>query len=600
MPGLIVEEILPGSTAPAMRNVVCTTASPGDYPQMRDRIRFTVLHANGIQPSDFLSGLSDPYVTISQTSGKFAGKTRVIKNTLTPRWDQVFEFILGSECEKFVFKIFDEDLVGIRDELLGVFELDGNAIVREMDSSNSSSITRICPVDQETSKQKSIRLALGIMLVRTSVPPKDLDGRVQFTDMDLCWNPCQLEVNVRYPMGITFKIAVNVSKIVIPFRVVLEWKACPADDVPTIYNIERFPEKFPKVSCGRSLSNVFEVFQVANKYYKMLPNVDRLWFCMTAKPIISLDINSRVGDIESFLQKAGIVDLEPFVGNYIYNVFPLCCDLTKPSSAQAQLGTLQGNLAQLLDPVYAGARQRKAQLFLVLKRAQLAAVSTCYCVATIEVTESLLNSGSKKETVPIITHASWDSGVPRFMKSGRWWLRDLARERIRIELWRKESQDGHTFDVLIGSQRLTLMDFISIHQIRHDDALKEVDLDMGLGNRVLVDVQIKTLPMFAGPECHPLGMKVEQVQIQKIWESGTLVIRTELIDSRGLTEGITASSQSDDFSHLLSIQLKKMHPTKNDEYHQLQTEIYSNYLQQVGLGHSSELPCFLQHLCMEF
>ncbi len=89
VPGLIVDEILPGSTGPVARNVVCSTACKSDYPKTRDKLNVSVISADGIQPCDFLSGSADPYVTVHQKSGKKVTaikKTKVVKNHLTQKW----------------------------------------------------------------------------------------------------------------------------------------------------------------------------------------------------------------------------------------------------------------------------------------------------------------------------------------------------------------------------------------------------------------------------------------------------------------------------------------------------------------------------------
>jgi Ca2+-dependent lipid-binding protein len=68
------------------------------------------------------NGLSDPYVVLQSGEVEMA-RTRVIRESLNPRWDETFEFRLSASIEVLA-TVFDKDLVG-GDDICGtaVFRL---------------------------------------------------------------------------------------------------------------------------------------------------------------------------------------------------------------------------------------------------------------------------------------------------------------------------------------------------------------------------------------------------------------------------------------------------------------------------------------------
>ncbi len=599
VPGLIVDEILPGSTGPAARNVVCSTASPSDYPKTRDKLLISVISADGIQPCDYLSGSADPYVTIHQKIGKKVianKKTKVIKEHLNPKWDDPpFEFWLNPESdEKFEFRILDEDM-GM-DELLGGFELEAKDLIKEMNVSDTSVLQKRFPVNQNESKQKTIIVTITFSLARaTSVPPLDLQNRLQIMDMDLCWDPCYLDVKVRYPLGITFEVTAKITKLILPARLFLEWKSCPGEKVPTLENIKKFPGNFPKEIGGRVLTDPMEILQEASKYYSTFPNMDRVWLCMTSKPTLSLDVKCTVGNIESLLRGLGILDIESLVSDIIYGLVPMCVyDATKQHAAQALKGSAQGDLAAVLDPVKAGSLQRRAEMQVMIKRAKITTSCASYCV--VQVINTDLN-GKVDTNVPqdncLISHVTWGSGAPVFMNQMGWRITDLSRQIIRIELWKKVSPS--CFDELIGSKQMRMMDFISYYKIRHDDKAKtHLDIDLEDGNRLLMQVQIKTT-LVNKKERKPLMLakpfnsntvtlksdegtgsfiRLNQWLISNITKTvaspgtvcrGTLVIRTKVIDSNDAGLNVNSSAANSLVVQLISSSEAKFDPVKNSQ-----------------------------------
>jgi len=77
-----------------------------------------VVEARGLLAKD-LNGKSDPYVKI--TCDDWKERTKIIKETLNPKWEQeVFELEYSATRKHIVFKVMDHDKIG-RDEFLGTF-----------------------------------------------------------------------------------------------------------------------------------------------------------------------------------------------------------------------------------------------------------------------------------------------------------------------------------------------------------------------------------------------------------------------------------------------------------------------------------------------
>ena len=265
-------------------------------------------------------------MTVAERGAKAAARrTKVMRQTLAPVWDDpAFEYALGGEeAAVLELRVYDEDVIGFEDELLASLDVDARAVADELASSGRASLLRELPVDPAASRQKAIRLTLEFRLAHSPVSSEDLEGRLQFIDMDLCWDPCQLEVKVDYPIGITvFEVAVSVKRLILPVRVALEWKACPADDVPTLDNLRLFPEHFLRNLDRQQTADRAGFLQELSKYYKAFPNMNRVWLCMTAKPLIRLDVQCTAGDVESLLLKLGILDVDTFAADTTYNLFP--------------------------------------------------------------------------------------------------------------------------------------------------------------------------------------------------------------------------------------------------------------------------------------
>lgn len=65
-----------------------------------------VIEAKNLPPTD-PNGLSDPYVRLQLGKQKF--RTKVIKKSLNPKWDEEFSFRVDDLNEELVISVMDED-----------------------------------------------------------------------------------------------------------------------------------------------------------------------------------------------------------------------------------------------------------------------------------------------------------------------------------------------------------------------------------------------------------------------------------------------------------------------------------------------------------
>ncbi|KAF7726334.1 hypothetical protein EC973_008914 [Apophysomyces ossiformis] len=78
-----------------------------------------IVRAENLQPLDN-NGLSDPYVVL-EIDGKQITRTRTVYETLSPRWDQVFDIWLNEKTVDVLAVVYDEDLIGANEECGGVW-----------------------------------------------------------------------------------------------------------------------------------------------------------------------------------------------------------------------------------------------------------------------------------------------------------------------------------------------------------------------------------------------------------------------------------------------------------------------------------------------
>jgi len=82
-----------------------------------DKIYINVVEARGLMSKD-INGKSDPYVKLSCDTWK--ERTKIMQETLNPKWNETFELNYDTQCLKILFKVMDHDRIG-RDEFLGTF-----------------------------------------------------------------------------------------------------------------------------------------------------------------------------------------------------------------------------------------------------------------------------------------------------------------------------------------------------------------------------------------------------------------------------------------------------------------------------------------------
>lgn len=86
-----------------------------------DTLHVTVIEARNVAGMD-KSGTSDPYCVLKSSFNKQTFKTKVIKKTLAPRWDQEFKYFTSSSEGSIQLKMFDKDLFS-SDEFMGEVNL---------------------------------------------------------------------------------------------------------------------------------------------------------------------------------------------------------------------------------------------------------------------------------------------------------------------------------------------------------------------------------------------------------------------------------------------------------------------------------------------
>ncbi|KAG6485213.1 hypothetical protein ZIOFF_053746 [Zingiber officinale] len=90
-----------------------------------------VIEARNLQAMD-LNGLSDPYVKLQL--GKHRAKTKVVKKSLNPFWDEEFNLQVGDLSEELIVNVLDEDKY-FTDDFLGQVKV---SLTKVLDSDNLS------------------------------------------------------------------------------------------------------------------------------------------------------------------------------------------------------------------------------------------------------------------------------------------------------------------------------------------------------------------------------------------------------------------------------------------------------------------------------
>jgi len=86
-----------------------------------DTLHIHVLEARNVAAMD-KSKTSDPYCVLKSSFNKQTFKSKVIKKTLAPKWDQEFKYFTSSPEGSIHIKMYDKDLFS-SDEFMGEINL---------------------------------------------------------------------------------------------------------------------------------------------------------------------------------------------------------------------------------------------------------------------------------------------------------------------------------------------------------------------------------------------------------------------------------------------------------------------------------------------
>ena len=94
------------------------SGKPGTAMLEKNRLTIRVVEAKDLMAAD-LNGKSDPYVKIKDVPGLVGkgAKTKVIKKTLNPVWNEDFEFFFGYKTVCLRFQVYDYDRIGDHDQI---------------------------------------------------------------------------------------------------------------------------------------------------------------------------------------------------------------------------------------------------------------------------------------------------------------------------------------------------------------------------------------------------------------------------------------------------------------------------------------------------
>lgn len=123
-----------------------------------DTFHITVLEGRHLAAMD-KSGTSDPYVTLKTTFNKQSFKTKIIKKTLEPKWNESFAFFTSKAEGSILIKLFDHDRV-YKDELMGevTIPIDQNA--------DGAEHVLTIKLDKEPSRKKKDGQPTGELVVK--------------------------------------------------------------------------------------------------------------------------------------------------------------------------------------------------------------------------------------------------------------------------------------------------------------------------------------------------------------------------------------------------------------------------------------------------
>eukprot|EP00027_Filamoeba_sp_ATCC50430_P002896 CAMPEP_0168549890 /NCGR_PEP_ID=MMETSP0413-20121227/5344_1 /TAXON_ID=136452 /ORGANISM="Filamoeba nolandi, Strain NC-AS-23-1" /LENGTH=125 /DNA_ID=CAMNT_0008580307 /DNA_START=23 /DNA_END=396 /DNA_ORIENTATION=+ len=83
------------------------------------KLTIEVVEGENLYGRDIITGLSDPYCMLFMTSSAEHHKTKVVKKTLDPKWNEIFHFtgIKQIQGTKLVITVYDNDVFTKKESL---------------------------------------------------------------------------------------------------------------------------------------------------------------------------------------------------------------------------------------------------------------------------------------------------------------------------------------------------------------------------------------------------------------------------------------------------------------------------------------------------
>jgi len=132
---------------------------------MADRIlQVRIISGRDLVAADS-NGLSDPYVVIKYNEKKCKTKTRVIKKTLNPDWNQIFSFqVQNPSTDVIKFIVYDKDKIG--SDFIGEAEVQINDLIEKVEKSMWLKLQKVPHGD----------ILVGLMATNWSGQPQPIFG----------------------------------------------------------------------------------------------------------------------------------------------------------------------------------------------------------------------------------------------------------------------------------------------------------------------------------------------------------------------------------------------------------------------------------------
>lgn len=196
-------------------------------------MRLHVLEARDLERKDINligKGKSDPYCIVR--IGARQHKTRVIKGTITPKWDEWFESVVDQVSGQQVeIELFDEDM-GANDELLGRVSFDAMHVAKQ------GSIDQWFTLEDVKSGQLRLRAFwLGLSAERRA-----------------------LEASIRDALTLTEKAPLSSALLMVYVD--------SAQDLPIIKRSPMEPCPYLQLTCGKASAKTFTCYSTTNPVWE--------------------------------------------------------------------------------------------------------------------------------------------------------------------------------------------------------------------------------------------------------------------------------------------------------------------------------------------